>query len=113
MKSLKLRSLKISIIIAILLFASAGYSATLVSDQTPVSDAVTNFKLFFNGSATGIDSAPVNRAISYTVTLPNGNHTVVAQACNIEGCSVNSVPLAFVLPVPVVPGPPVRLRLGP
>jgi len=95
---------------AILLFASTGWTATLVSDPTPEEDQVTMFNLFFDGG-TAIETVPVNRAIQYDMSgIADGSHVVKAQACNVWRCSDDSVPLVF---TKKIPGVPVFLRIAP
>jgi hypothetical protein len=100
------------LVVCFVLVAPMAHAAPfLISDPMPLSDAVTSFQLFFDGGAAIVSPPDATRAIRYDlVGLSNGNHTVVARACNEWGCSVDSVPLVFVKGVPVAP---VRLRLVP
>lgn len=93
-------------IVSMLMVASTGFAApSLVSDPTPATDEVINFKIFFDGSLTAIDSAPdATKAIKYDLGgIASGAHTVKAQACNAAYCSVDSLPFNFTKVIPGVP----------
>lgn len=83
----------------------------LVSDPTPPGDEVTKFRLSFDSGAY-VDSAPdAHGAVRYDLAgIVEGSHTVVAQACNLWGCSTDSAPFSFNKRLPGAPG---LLRIAP
>lgn len=83
----------------------------LVSDPTPPGDEVTKFRLSFDGGPY-VDSAPdASKAVRYDLAgISEGSHTVVAQACNVWGCSADSAPFVFTKKIPGAPG---LLRIAP
>jgi hypothetical protein len=93
------------IIVAVLLFACTANAAPfLVSDPAPATDEVTNFKLIFDGGSP-VDTVPVAGAMRYDLSsIAEGSHTVVGQACNVWGCSANSLPFVFNKKIPGAPG---------
>jgi hypothetical protein len=103
-------NMKKLLIIALVLLATPVFAAPfLVSDPNPADEQVTNFKLSFDGGAY-VDSAPVGGAIRYDLAgISVGTHSVVAKACNVWDCSVDSAPFPFVKRIPGAP----TLRIAP
>ena len=81
-----------------------GAAPKVVSDPAPVSDGVTTFKIFING--TMVDQLPVvNNAVDYSLAnVPIGTSVLKAQFCNAWGdCSVDSSPLDITRKIPAAP----------
>ena len=98
-------------LVLILFPAVALAGPFLVSDAYMPADGVINFKVSVDGGVY-VDSAPIANGLKYDLTAVTvGAHTIKAQACNIWGCSLDSLPLAFTRPVSLLP--PVTLRLSP
>lgn len=106
------------------LAASASAQTQVTSAQSfawdyPAADIVTvsRFEIKVDtGSYLDAGKTPLsNVANSYYYQIPamvSGNHQVVARACNIAGCSVDTPPLLFVFVAGVpnaVPGPSLRI----
>ena len=103
--------LALSIALLVLIPSVALAGPFLVCDAYLPADGILNFKVSMDGGAY-IDSVPVSNALKYDMSAVTvGVHTIKAQACNLWGCSLDSLPLAFTRPVSLLP--PVTLRLSP
>jgi hypothetical protein len=87
---------KIILIGLFCLFPAVCYASPfLVCDPYSPADQVTNFQVTID-TAAPVDSAPVNNALKYDLAnISFGSHTVKVKACNIWGCSDDSVPFTF------------------
>ena len=98
-------------LLLVLIPAVAFAEPFLVCDAYLPADGVVKFKVSMDAGVY-IDSVPVSNALKYDLAAVTvGAHTIKAQACNIWGCSLDSLPLAFTRPVSL--SPPVTLRLSP
>lgn len=83
----------------------------VVCDAYLPADEIINFKVSLDGGVY-VNSVPVSNGLKYDLSAVTvGVHTIKAQACNIWGCSVDSLPFSFTRPVSLLP--PVTLRLSP
>ena len=99
---------RILLIIALLFAVPAWAGPFVTCDPYPAGD-VTKFQVTYDGTTTEVPyietvfDGQIKAVLKDLTGIPMGAHDIKASACNIWGCSNDSVPLEFTKELPGVP----------
>ncbi len=102
-----MRKIGLAILLGLALFCVAyglGWAGPfLVCDPYMAADGIIKFQVMIDAAAP-VDSTPVANALKFDLSgVTTGVHTVKVKACNLWGCSSDSLPFSFTKSIPGVP----------